>query len=102
EETLVDVDIKPRRRPHLERVDAMRLRHPGAAVEVEMDDAFRAAQFGDDDPALDRGAAVAGNGADVVGADADGVVTIRYGAPHLAGRQADQVADEDLPSPLPG
>ena len=53
EQALVDIDMELGRRADLEGMDAMRLRHPGLAVHVEMDDAFRARELGHQHAALD-------------------------------------------------
>ena len=55
EEALLDIDIELRRRAHFEGMDAMRLRHPGLAVHVEMDDALRARELGHQHAAFDDG-----------------------------------------------
>jgi hypothetical protein len=48
-EEAVDIDREPGDVTDLERMDAVRLGHPGAPVEVEVDDAFGAAELGDED-----------------------------------------------------
>src|SRR6266511_2343706 len=97
EETAVDIDIEPRGLTDFEGMNAMRLRHPGRTVHVEMDDALRAAQLGHQHAAFDGLGILLGRARrNMVWPYADRIFAVRNGADAVAGPPFDGFAERHL------
>src|SRR4051812_7631060 len=101
EEAVVDIEVEAGGVAALKWMNAVRLRHPRGAVHVEMDDAFRAAELGHEDAALDGGRVLlARDGRDVMRPDSQRVVAVGNAANAVARVPSHHVAEQYVVSPL--
>src|SRR5262245_43170477 len=78
-------------------MNAVRLRHPGLAIHVEVQDALRARELGDQDPAFDRRRILLlRRRRDVMRANTDRVVAVGYGPRRPSNTPSHPLAEDDL------